>query len=225
VSTPPPIRIAVLASGHGSNLRAIAHAVDAGTCAAQLAAVLSDRPSAPALEFARARGVPADALPLRKGDDRDAWNERLADAVARHQPDLVVFAGFMRVVGPALLERFPGRIINVHPALLPSFPGVDGAQLAIDARVRISGCTVHVVDEGVDTGPILAQAAVPVLPDDDRDALHRRIQVQEHRLLPRVVHWVATGALDLGPPPRFMVDVTAEEVAALTFPHLPGDPT
>lgn len=217
------MRIAVLASGNGSNLRAIASAVDAGTCDARIAGVVSDRAAAPALDFARGRGIPTDVLPLRKGDDRDAWDQRLAEMVARFDPELVVFAGFMRVVGRALIERFPGRIINVHPALLPSFPGIDGAKLAIEAGVRISGCTVHVVDQGVDTGPILAQAAVPVLPGDDRDALHRRIQAQEHRLLPRVVHWVAIGALDLGPPPRFTVDAPPAD-AALLSPPLADDP-
>jgi phosphoribosylglycinamide formyltransferase 1 len=217
------MRIAILASGHGSNLRAIASAIDAGTCGAEIAAVISDRPEAGALSFAAARGIPTEVVPLKRGDDRDAWNVALAEAVAGHDPALVVFAGFMRVVGAAILQRFPGRILNVHPALLPSFPGVDGALLAIEAGVRISGCTVHVVDEGVDTGPILAQAAVAVLPNDDRDALHRRIQVQEHRLLPRVIHWVATGALELGPPPRFVVQPEDAD-GALLAPHLPGDP-
>jgi phosphoribosylglycinamide formyltransferase 1 len=217
------MRIAILASGHGSNLRAIASAIDAGTCGAEIAAVISDRPEAGALSFAAARGIPTEVVPLKRGDDRDAWNVALAEAVAGHDPALVVFAGFMRVVGAAILQRFPGRILNVHPALLPSFPGVDGARLAIEAGVRISGCTVHVVDEGVDTGPILAQAAVAVLPNDDRDALHRRIQVQEHRLLPRVIHWVATGALELGPPPRFVVQPKDAD-GALLAPHLPGDP-
>lgn len=202
--------IVVLASGQGSNLRAIVEAIEAGTCDARVAAVISDRERAPVLEYAAERGIATEVVPLRKGADRDAWNVALAEAIDRHDPGLVVFAGFMRVVGAAVVERFRGRIINVHPALLPSFPGKDGAQLAVDAGVRISGCTVHVVDEGVDTGPILAQAAVPVLPDDDRDRLHRRIQLREHRLLPRVVHWVSTGALELGPKPRFTVPLTDE---------------
>jgi len=115
------------------------------------------------------------------------------------EPDLIVLAGFMRVLGPPLLERFQGRIINVHPALLPSFAGHSGPQDALDGGVRISGCTVHIVDAGVDTGPIIAQAAVPVLPDDTADTLHARIQVQEHRLLPRVIHQIAIGAITLDP--------------------------
>lgn len=217
------MNIVVLVSGQGSNLRAIAGAIDAGTCAARIAAVISDRPGAAALAFAAERGIATEVVPLRKGDDRDAWNEALADRIAGFDPGLVVFAGFMRVVGPSVVRRFPGRIVNVHPALLPSFPGVDGPAQAIRARVRIAGCTVHIVDEGVDTGPILAQAAVPVLPDDDRDSLHHRIQAREHELLPRVIHWVATGALVLEPQPRFTAEVRGAG-EHLVFPRVAGDP-
>jgi phosphoribosylglycinamide formyltransferase-1 len=189
----------VLVSGRGSNLRAICDAIDAGTCDASIVAVISDRKNAAALDFADDRGIPTRVVSLRKGDDREAWNETLTAAVAEFEPQLVVLAGFMRVLGPPLLERFPGRIINVHPALLPSFPGHNGPQDALDGGVRISGCTVHVVDSGVDTGPIIAQAAVPVLTDDDAENLHARIQAQEHRLLPRVIHQIATGAITLDP--------------------------
>ena len=191
--------VVVLVSGRGSNLRAICRAIDAGDCQADIVGVVSDRKRALALELAEERGIPTRVVPLRKGDDRDAWNDTLTEEVASLRPDLVVLAGFMRVLGPPLLERFPGRIINVHPALLPAFPGHNGPQDALDGGVRISGCTVHVVDAGVDTGPIIAQAAVPVLPDDTAETLHARIQVQEHRLLPRVVHNIATGAITLNP--------------------------
>jgi phosphoribosylglycinamide formyltransferase-1 len=191
--------VVVLVSGRGSNLRAVCSAIDAGTCNANIVGVASDRRNAAALEFAEARGIATRVVPLRKGDDRDAWNESLAEEVTALKPDLVVLAGFMRVLGAPLLERFPGRIINVHPALLPSFPGHDAPQDALDGGVRISGCTVHVVDAGVDTGPILAQAAVPVLVADTADTLHARIQVQEHALLPRVIHQIAIGAITLDP--------------------------
>ena len=180
-------------------MRAICAAIDAGTCDANIVAVLSDRKNAAALELAEGRGIPTRVVSLRKGDDRDLWNESLADAVAQFEPDLIVLAGFMRVLGPPVLERFRGRIINVHPALLPSFPGHSGPQDALDGGVRISGCTVHVVDSGVDTGPIIAQAAVPVLADDTAESLHARIQVQEHKLLPRVIHQIAIGAIELDP--------------------------
>jgi len=191
--------VVVLVSGRGSNLRAICTAIDAGECDATIVGVVSDRKKAAALEFAARRGIPTRTVPLRKGDDRDSWNELLADEVAALEPDLVVLAGFMRVLGAPLLERFPGRIINVHPALLPSFPGHNGPQDALDGGVRISWCTVHIVDAGVDTGPILAQAAVPVLTEDTADTLHARIQVQEHQLLPRVIHQIAIGAITLDP--------------------------
>lgn len=191
--------VVVLVSGRGSNLRAICAAIDAGECDATIVGVVSDRKKAAALEFAARRGIPTRTVPLRKADDRDSWNRSLADEVAAFEPDLVVLAGFMRVLGAPLLERFPGRIINVHPALLPSFPGHSGPQDALDGGVRISGCTVHIVDAGVDTGPILAQAAVPVLTEDTADTLHARIQVQEHQLLPRVIHQIAIGAITLDP--------------------------
>ena len=202
--------VVVLVSGRGSNLRAICSAIDAGSCDANVVGVVSDRREAAALEFAEGRGIPTRTVSLRKGDDRDAWNESLADQVAALNPDLVVLAGFMRVLGAPLLERFPGRIINVHPALLPSFAGHSGPQDALDGGVRISGCTVHVVDAGVDTGPILAQAAVPVLADDTADTLHARIQVQEHQLLPRVIHQIALGAITLDP---FTVSTPVEDPA------------
>jgi phosphoribosylglycinamide formyltransferase-1 len=191
--------VVVLVSGRGSNLKAICNAIDTGTCEANIVGVVSDRRKAAALVFAEERGIPTRVVSLRKGDDRDLWNESLTKAVAALNPDLIVLAGFMRVLGPPLLERFPGRIINVHPALLPSFAGHNGPQEALDGGVRISGCTVHVVDGGIDTGPIIAQAAVPVLPDDTADALHARIQIQEHRLLPRVIHQIAIGAITLNP--------------------------
>jgi phosphoribosylglycinamide formyltransferase-1 len=193
----------VLVSGRGSNLKAILEAIDAGRCRAGVTAVIADRSSAPALQLAVDRGIPTTVVRPKDHPDRDAWDAALADAIAAHAPDLVVLAGFMRIVGPAVLARFGGRVINVHPALLPAFPGMDAPRQALAAGVRLSGCTVHVVDAGVDTGPILAQAAVPVRPDDDADALHARIQRAEHALLPAVVDAIASGALALDPP-RFV---------------------
>ncbi len=194
-----PLRIVVLVSGTGSNLRAIADAIDGGECRAELVGVVSDKKKAAALEFAANRGVPVAAVPLRKGDDRDAWNISLAEQIASFEPELVVLAGFMRIVGAPILDRFKGRVINLHPSLLPAFPGHDATEQAVGARVRISGCTVHVVDSGVDSGPIIAQTAVPVLSEDTPETLHARIQVQEHRLLPIVIDWIATGLVTLNP--------------------------
>lgn len=180
-------------------MRAIFEAIDAGTCSAKIVGVVSDRKTAAALDLAAERDVPTRVVPLRKIDGRERWNEQLAEEVGMLGPDLVVLAGFMRVLGAPMLRRFPGRIINIHPALLPSFAGHDGPGDALEAGVRITGCTVHVVDAGVDTGPIIAQTAVPVLGDDTADTLHARIQVQEHRLLPRVIHQIAIGAIELDP--------------------------
>jgi phosphoribosylglycinamide formyltransferase-1 len=204
VSALPRLPIAVLASGRGSNLAAIFRAIDAGRCHAEVALVISDRPDIAALDLAKERGVATLVVSPKEYADRSAWDAALAGAITSCSPSLVVLAGFMRIVGAAVLERFGGRIINVHPALLPSFPGLDAPKQAVAAGVRIAGCTVHLVDAGVDTGPILAQAAVPVLPDDDAAALHARIQPAEHRLLPAVIDWIARGALVLTPAPRFV---------------------
>jgi phosphoribosylglycinamide formyltransferase-1 len=205
------VKLVVLVSGRGSNLKAIAHAIEVGRCRAEIAAVISDRHSAEALVFAKEQGYAADVVRPKDFADKPAWDAALADAVARHAPDLVVLAGFMRIVGPALLARFPHRIVNVHPALLPAFPGTDGPAQAIEKGVRLSGCTVHLVDAGVDTGPILAQGAVPVLPGDDAATLHARIQTVEHVLLPFVIDAIGRGDITPGERPSF--------AAGLRFPE------
>lgn len=189
------MRLAVLVSGRGSNLRALVQAIEQGRCPATIGCVLSDRPTAPALDFARERGIRTRVVRAKDYPDRNAWDEALADALSAEAPGLVVLAGFMRIIGNTVLERFPSRILNVHPSLLPAFPGVDAPAQAIAKGVTLSGCTVHVVDNGVDTGPILAQAAVPVLPDDDATTLHARIQRVEHRLFPAVIAEIARGGL------------------------------
>ena len=204
--------IVVLASGRGSNLAAIFAAMDAGRCAARVVGVVSDKPKAGALELARQRGVPTLVVPYRRGDDRDAWNVALTDAVASLEPELVVLAGFMRLLGAPPLQRYPGRMINVHPSLLPAFTGHDAPQQAVDKGVRLTGCTVHVVDDGVDTGPILAQAAVPVLPSDDAQSLHARIQTVEHELFPTVIDWIAHKHITLAP-----LTLNAEVLASGAF--------
>lgn len=193
------LRLAVLISGKGSNLVAIAQAIDAGQCDASIELVVSDRASAGGLEFARARGISPAVVSVRDYPDRAAWDAALVDVVARADPQLVVSAGFMKVVGAAFLARFAKRMINLHPALLPLFPGMHGAADALSAGVRVSGCTVHLVDGGVDTGPIIAQAAVPVLPADDVASLQERIQRAERVLLPRVIAAIASGAIALDP--------------------------
>ena len=195
-------RIVVLGSGRGSNFGAILEAARAGRCAVDIGAVISDRPSAPILQRARDADLVTAVVPFERRD-RAAWDAKLADVVAAFEPDVVVLAGFMRILGSAFVHRFSGRILNVHPSLLPSFTGSDAPAQALAAGVRLTGCTVHIVDEGVDTGPILAQAAVPVRSDDTPDSLHRRIQGEEHVLLPATLHAVATGALLLGTRPEW----------------------
>lgn len=190
-----PFRLGVLGSGKGSNFVAIAEAIAAGTVPAQVALVLSDVPDAPILQHARARGIPAEHLPpgrfRTKLDDETepAYVRRLQEA----RVDLVVLAGFMRVLKSHFLRAFPQRIINIHPSLLPAFPGLEAWKQALEYGVKVTGCTVHFVDEGVDSGPIIAQEAVPVLAGDTADTLHARIQEAEHRVYPAVVAALAQG--------------------------------
>ncbi len=216
------LRIAVLISGTGSNLGALAQAIDEKTCDARIVAVLSDRASAQGLAFAAQRGVPTAVVAMRDYPDRAAWDLALADKVSEFAPELVVLAGFMRVLGAPLLERFPRRVINVHPALLPLFPGTTGPEQAIAARMRVSGCTVHVVDSGVDTGPIIAQGVVRVLPGDTADTLHERIRGAEHQLYPRVVDAIARGQVTLDPEVR--VHGAIDDAVALLSPVFPAFP-
>ena len=194
--------IVVLISGTGSNLKAVHQAIENGHCNAHILAVISDRKNAAGLLFAQEQGLETHVVSMRDYPDRAAWDQALTDAVAVYEPSLVVLAGFMRIVGASFVQHFANRIINVHPALLPLFRGASGPQDAIDAHVTLSGCTVHIVDQGVDTGPILAQAAVRVLPSDNAERLHKRIQRAEHRLLPQVIDAVSRGHIELSDPPR-----------------------
>lgn len=196
------LKLAVLVSGKGGNLTAIARAIDSGHCDARIEAVISDRASAAALAFARDRGIATAVVSPREHATRDEWDAALTARIAQSEPDLVVLAGFMRLVGSAFLARFERRVINVHPALLPLFPGTTGPEQAIAAGVRISGCTVHLVDSGVDTGPIIAQAAVRVLAQDTPQTLHERIARAEHMLFPRVIDAIAKRRITLDPAPR-----------------------
>jgi phosphoribosylglycinamide formyltransferase-1 len=188
-------RIVVLASGGGSNFAALLAAHGAPGYGARVVGLVTDNPDAGALGLARDAGVASAVVALRDFEDRAAWNRGVAEAVAVFRPDLVVLAGFMRILAPAFLERFPGRVVNTHPALLPSFPGAHGVRDALAHGVKVTGCTVHVVDAGVDTGPILAQVAVPVLPDDDETSLHERIKVAERALLVETVGRIAREGL------------------------------
>jgi phosphoribosylglycinamide formyltransferase-1 len=178
-----PVRLVVLVSGTGSNLQALLDATADPAYGAQVVAVGSDRPGIPALDKAAAAGVPSFVLRVADFPDREAWDVAFTEAVAAHRPDLIVSAGFMKLAGSAFLHQFEGRYINTHPALLPSFPGMHGARDALAYGVKVTGCTLFVVDEGVDSGAIVAQAVVPVEADDDEHTLHERIKGVERTLL------------------------------------------
>lgn len=192
VRVPPsaPARLVVLASGAGSLLASLLKSA-VRDYPARIVAVGTDRVCA-ALDIAEGASVPTFTVALTDHPDRAAWDRAITEAAAAHQPDLVVSAGFMKILGPEFLSRFPGRVLNTHPALLPAFPGSHAVREALDYGVRVTGCTVHLVDAGTDTGPILAQRALPVLDGDDESALHERIKVIERELLVDVVASVAT---------------------------------
>jgi phosphoribosylglycinamide formyltransferase-1 len=185
-------RLAVLVSGRGSNFEAIANNIAAGKLAAAIALVVSNNPEAKALATAASMRIPTLCLPS-KGLDSDLYAAKVRDVLAPLSIDLIVLAGFMRRVGTPLLEAYPERILNIHPSLLPSFPGLHVQQQALDYGVKVSGCTVHFVDAGVDTGPIVKQAAVPVLDGDTADTLAARILVEEHRIYTEAIALVLSG--------------------------------
>jgi phosphoribosylglycinamide formyltransferase-1 len=180
-------RLVVLVSGSGTNLQALLDAAADPSYPATVVAVGADRDGIEALARAERAGVPTFVLRVGDFPSREAWDAAFADETAKHEPDLVVSAGFMKLSGAAFLERFGGRYINTHPALLPAFPGMHGARDALAYGVKVTGCTVFLVDAGVDTGPIVAQSAVPVLDGDDEDALHERIKSAERVLLVETV--------------------------------------
>ena len=188
-----PARLVVLASGTGSLLASLLDAAVADY-PARVVAVGVDR-DCRAIEIATQASLPTFTVRLADHPDRDAWDAALTDAVAAHAPDLIVSAGFMKILGPQFLTQFCGRILNTHPTLLPAFPGAHGVADALAYGVKVTGCTVHLVDPGTDTGPILAQQPIPVLDDDDEETLHERIKVTERRLLVDVVAAVATGGV------------------------------
>jgi phosphoribosylglycinamide formyltransferase 1 len=190
------MRVGVLASGSGSNFQALVEGV-AGDPSIQIVALLCNRPGARVFERAKSLGVPSQLMDHTQWPTREAYDEALAAELTSRGVEWVCLAGYMRLVTSRFLAAFPGRVVNIHPALLPSFPGLHGARQALEAGVRVSGCTVHLVDQGTDTGPIIAQATVPVLPSDDEAALSARIQVQEHRLYPLVVRAIARGEVTL----------------------------
>jgi phosphoribosylglycinamide formyltransferase-1 len=185
-------RLGILISGRGSNFEAIADSVAAGTVPAEIAVVISNRPDAPGLDSARRRGLNAVALPSR-GLDREVYDRMLAEELERHAVDFICLAGFMRLLSAGFIRRFPNRILNIHPSLLPAFPGLDAQHQALAHGVKIAGCTVHFVDEHLDAGPIILQAAVPVRDDDTVDTLSARILAEEHCIYSQALRIVLDG--------------------------------
>lgn len=206
--------VVILISGRGSNLRAILDA----RLPAHIAAVISNNPGAAGLDIARSHGIATQVVDHRGHARREDFDACLRRAIDAHAPDLVVLAGFMRVLTPSFVEHYRGRMINIHPSLLPAFPGLDTHRRALAAGVRIHGCTVHFVTPTVDHGPIIAQAAVPVRDDDTPETLAARVLEQEHRLFPEVIRWVLEGRVRLGAEERVRVEGIIAPDGALLSP-------
>lgn len=193
MSSALPVPVAVLASGSGSNLQALLDACARPGAAARIALVVVNVPGAKALDRAKAAGVPAVLIDHKTFSSREAFDEALVAALKAHAVEWVCLAGFMRIVGPALLAAYPERIVNIHPSLLPAFPGLHAVRQALAHGVKLTGCTVHLVDSGLDSGPIVVQSAVPVLAGDDEATLAARILVEEHRAYPLALELLARG--------------------------------
>src|ERR1700720_173398 len=191
------VKLGVLISGTGSNLQAIIDAILRGDLKAEIRLVISNRPDAQGLERARRHGIETAVIEHRKFPAREDFDRAVLDALRARSVELVALAGFMRLFSPVMLDAFPGRIMNIHNSLLPSFPGIHGPKDAIEYGVKIAGCSVFFVTPGVDTGPIIAQAAVPVMPGDDEQRLAARILQQEHRIFPHAISLFQQGRLEI----------------------------
>ena len=189
--------IVILISGRGSNMASLLAAVAAGTLPVRIAAVIANRPEAPGLQTASAAGIATRVVDHRAYAGRQAFDAALAATIDGYAPDLVVLAGFMRILSDEFVDHYAGRLINIHPSLLPSFPGLNTHQRALDEGVRVHGCTVHFVTPALDHGPIIAQAAVPVVDGDDAERLAQRVLAQEHVIYPQAVRWFAEDRLQL----------------------------
>lgn len=191
------LKLGVLASGRGSNFQAIIDSIESGYLPAEIKVLITDNPKAYAIERAKKHGIEHLVMQPKQYSSKDAYYEAIAKELKDRQVELVILAGFMRVVKKPLIDAYPMRIMNIHPALLPSFPGLHGQRQAVEYGVKISGCTVHFVDEGVDTGPIIIQAAVPVYDDDTEESLSERILKLEHRIFPYAIKLFAEGRLSV----------------------------
>jgi phosphoribosylglycinamide formyltransferase-1 len=209
--------IVILISGRGSNMEALLAAVASGALPVRIAGVLANRPDAQGLETAAAHGVPTGVVDHKQFADRAAFDAAMAEAIDRFAPDLVVLAGFMRILTDGFVRHYAGRLVNIHPSLLPSFPGLHTHRRALEEGVRIHGCTVHFVTPALDHGPVIVQAAVPVLDDDDEASLAARVLAQEHQVYPLAVRWFAEGRLRLVDG-RVLFDARQDDCGALVAP-------
>jgi phosphoribosylglycinamide formyltransferase-1 len=214
------IRIGVLVSGSGTNLQSIMNACDCSEIDGQVCVVISNVPGVYAIERAREKNVVTVVIPHTEYPDRGSFDKQLVKILTEYRVDLVALAGFMRVLTPEFLRCFPGRVMNIHPALLPSFPGIGVRQKALDYGVRFSGCTVHFLDEGVDTGPIIIQAVVPVYPDDSEEVLKDRILKLEHKIYPKAIQLFAQGRLTIKGRKVHIRDYEKDESQCLINPPL-----
>jgi phosphoribosylglycinamide formyltransferase 1 len=183
----PPLVLGIMASGSGSNFEAVARAIERGALQAKIAVLIHNKPGIKAIERAQQRGISTVLLDHREYSTRAELDRAIVATFQAYQVECVVMAGWMRVITQVLIDAFPERLINIHPSLLPSFPGIDAIEQALAAKVKITGCTVHLVSLEVDAGPIIVQSAVPVFPDDTAQTLHARVQVQEHLILPQAI--------------------------------------
>lgn len=211
--------IVILISGRGSNMEALIRARDAGELPVNITAVISNRPDAKGLATAEAAGIQTWVMNHKAFPDRESFDAALAECIDGFSPDLVVLAGFMRILTEGFVRHYEGRLLNIHPSLLPSFPGLHTHQAALDEGVRIHGCTVHFVTPALDHGPVVLQAAVPVLDGDDEDALSARVLAQEHRIYPQAVRWFAEGRLRLEGG-KVRIDAPLDGTGALISPVL-----
>lgn len=221
ISRTTPLRVAVLASGRGSNLQAIIDGIEVGQVQGQIVAVISNKKDAVALERARKHGIKdlfVDPKPFAgRPDSREAYDRALLDILQQHEVELVLLAGYMKIVTAVLVNAYANRMMNIHPSLLPSFPGLDVQKKAIDWGCKLAGCTVHFVTEGVDEGPIIIQAAVPILDDDTPETLAARILVQEHKIYPCAVQLFAEGRLRVDGR-RVLIDAAKPDGEAIISP-------
>ncbi len=213
--------IVILISGRGSNMVALINAAADGSLPVRVAAVLSNRPDAKGLQIAATAGIATQVIDHTLFNDRESFDAAMIAAIDSFSPDLVVLAGFMRILSDGFVMHYAGRLINIHPSLLPSFPGLHTHQRALDEGVRIHGCTVHFVTPTLDHGPIVAQAAVPVIDGDDAATLAARVLVQEHRIYPLAVRWFAEGRLRLTGG-RVELDAPQEHASSLISPQVAG---